>query len=61
MRLPFVKFLCPALAFACALGSQVAIAGDLEDAEAARDRKDYVKAVSLFRKAASDGDAVAQF
>ena len=61
MRQLFVRFICTVSAYAFVLCGQVAIAGDLEVAEAARDRKDYAKALALFRKAAADGDAVAQF
>ena len=36
-------------------------AGDIEDADRAYARKDYVQAISLYRKAAAEGDAIAQF
>jgi hypothetical protein len=37
-----------------------AIAGPIEDGEAARDRKDYATALRLFRSLAEQGDATAQ-
>ena len=36
-------------------------AGNIEDADKAYARKDYVQAISLYRKAAAEGDAIAQF
>ena len=37
-----------------------AVAGPIEDGEAARDRKDYATALRLFRSLAEQGDATAQ-
>jgi TPR repeat protein len=37
-----------------------AVAGPMEDGEAARDRKDYATALRLFRSLAEQGDATAQ-
>ena len=36
-------------------------AGDIEDADKAYARKDYSRAITLYRKAAAQGDAIAQF
>jgi uncharacterized protein len=55
----FLRKTLIALAFAFANFS--ALAGDLEDAEKAYARKDFAQAIALYRKAATQGDAAAQF
>ena len=46
---------------ACWLAGTSAIAGDLDDAAKAYSRKDFANAAALYRKAATRGDATAQF
>ena len=61
MYRPKFRHLLIAFAIACALGGTLAAAADIKEAEKAYARKDFPQALTLFRKAAAEGDAAAKF
>lgn len=58
---PSFLHLLSAVLLACLLACQSVAAGEVEDGEKAYARKEFSQAVELFRKAATRGDAAAQF